>query len=133
MHLYLPPRPAYPSQPSFPTRRSSDLRPKDNCHATRESWRSENLGNPPLAREAGCGAHRPFASFQPMFLQPAIHGAAAQSQSLGCLADVAFVARESALNEIPLHFVEAHLLQLGRAASGLRAQAEVCRADGRAR
>src|SRR6266480_2308669 len=48
------------------------------------------------------------------------------------LADVAFVAGESTLDEIPLHFVEAHLLQLGRPAKSLRAQAEVCRANGRA-
>src|SRR5438552_4197255 len=73
------------------------------------------------------------ASFQPVFLQPAIHGAAAQSQSLGRLADVSFVARECALDEIAFHLVEAHLLELGGGASGLRAQTEVCRADGRAR
>src|SRR5260370_31388751 len=67
-----------------------------------------------------------------MFLKTAIHGAAAQSQSLGCLADISFVARERALDEITLNFIEAHLLQLGRAASGLRAQTEVCRAYRRA-
>src|SRR6202158_105827 len=105
---------------------------KNNSHATRESWRSANLGNPRLVRGAGCGAHRPVASFQSMFLQPAIHGAAAQPQSLGCLAYISLVAGESALEEIPLNFVEAHLLQLGRAAGGLRSQTEVCRADGRA-
>ena len=68
-----------------------------------------------------------------MFLQPAIHGAAAQSQSLRRLAHISFVARECALDEIPLNFIEAHFLQLGRAARGLRAQTEVCRADRRAR
>ena len=68
-----------------------------------------------------------------MFLQPAIHGAAAQSQSLRRLAHISFVARECALDEIPLDFIEAHFLQLGRAAGGLRAQTEVCRADGRTR
>src|SRR5258708_39082396 len=65
-----------------------------------------------------------------MFLQPAVHGAAAQSQGLGCLADVSFVTRESALNQVALHFVEAHLLQLRRSTSSLCTQAEVCRADG---
>src|ERR1700694_4987892 len=105
---------------------------KNNSHATRESWRSANLGNPRLVRGAGCGAHRPVASFQSMFLQPAIHGAAAQPQSLVCLAYIPFVAGESALDEIPLNFVKAHLLELGRATGGLRAQTEVCRADGRA-
>src|SRR6267378_2866160 len=110
----------------------SRQRRKNNSHATRESWRSANLGNPRLARGAGCGAHRPVGSFQSMFLQPAIHGAAAQPQSLGCLAYIPFVAGESALDEIPLNFVEAHLLELGRAAGGLRAQTEVCCADGRA-
>jgi len=65
-----------------------------------------------------------------MFLQPAVHGAAAQSQGLGGLADVSFVARESALNQVALHFVEAHLLQLCRSTSSLCTQAEVCRADG---
>src|SRR5229473_1687671 len=108
----------------------SRQRRKNNCHATKESWRSANLGNPLLARGAGCGAHRPVPSFQSMFLQPAIHGAAAQAQCLRRLADISFVARERALDEIPLNFVEAHLLQLGRAAGGLRAQPEVCRADG---
>src|SRR5260370_194345 len=68
-----------------------------------------------------------------MFLQPTIHGAAGQSQSLGSLADVSFVASESALNQIALHFVETHLFQFGYAASGLRAQAEVRSADRRAR
>src|SRR5437899_2224529 len=92
-----------------------------------------NRGSPPLTREAGGGGHRKVASFQSMFLQPAIHGAAAQSQSLGCLADVSFVASESALNQVALNFVEAHLFQLSRATSSLRAQAEVCRADGRSR
>src|SRR5713226_5408399 len=91
-----------------------------------------NPGSLPLTREAGGGGHRKVASFQSMFLQPAIHGAAAQSQSLGCLADISFVARESTLDEIALNFVEAHLLQVGRAASGLRSQSEVCRADRRA-
>src|SRR5260370_33811374 len=67
-----------------------------------------------------------------MLLKTAIHGAAAQCKSLGCLADISFVARERALDEITLNFIEAHLLQLGRAASGLRAQTEVRRADGRA-
>src|SRR5438093_4250314 len=92
-----------------------------------------NRGSPPLTREAGGGGHRKVASFQSMFLQPAIHGAAAQSQSLGCLADVSFVASESALNQVALNFVEAHLFQLSRATSSLRAQTEVCRADGSAR
>src|SRR3989441_7205757 len=87
--------------------------------------------SPPLTREAGGGGHRKVASFQSMFLQPAIHSAAAQSQSLGCLADVSFVASESALNQVALNFVEAHLFQLSRATSSLRAQTEVCRADGR--
>src|SRR5260370_40926411 len=40
---------------------------------------------------------------------------------------------ECALDEIAFHLVEAHLLELGGGASGLRAQTEVCRADGRAR
>src|SRR5258708_16637655 len=106
---------------------------KNNFHAIRESWRSAIRENPRLVRGAGCGAHKPVASFQSMFLQPAIHGAAAQSQSLRCLADISFVAIESALDEIALDFVEAHLLQLGRATGNLRAQAEVCCADGRAR
>src|SRR6266478_8675301 len=65
-----------------------------------------------------------------MFLQPAVHGTATQSQDLGCLADVSFVARESALNQVALHFVEAHLLELSRSTSSLGTQAEVCRADG---
>src|SRR5712692_8395045 len=77
-----------------------------------------NPGSPPLTREAEGGGHRKAASFQSMFLQPTIHGAASQSLSLGCLADVSFV--------------EAHLLQLSHATSGLRPQAEVCRANGRA-
>ena len=68
-----------------------------------------------------------------MFLQPAVHGAAAQSQSLGSLADISFVAGKCALDEISLHFVEAHLLELGRAAGGLRAQTEIRGADARAR
>src|SRR6267154_4819159 len=91
-----------------------------------------NLGTLRLMRGTGCGGRRKVASFQPMFLQPAVHGAAAQSQGLGCLADVSFVAHESALNQVALHFVEAHLLQLSRSTSRLCAQAEVCRTDGRA-
>src|SRR6202521_4361428 len=105
---------------------------KNNSHATRESWRSASLGNPPLARGAGYGAHRIVASFQSMFLQPAIHGAAAQSQGFGSLADISFVTRESALEEIALPFVEAHPLQLRRPSCSLRAQAEICCANGRA-
>src|SRR5713101_4828606 len=89
-----------------------------------------NLGSLRLMRGAGCGGHRRAASFQSMFLQPAVHGAAAQSQGLGGLADVSFVARESALNQVALHFVEAHLLQLRCSTSSLCTQAEVCRADG---
>src|SRR6266403_2452286 len=89
-----------------------------------------NLGTLRLMRGAGYGGHRKVASFQSMFLQAAVHGAAAQSQGFGCLADVSFVARESALNQVALHFVEAHLLQLGRSTSSLCTQAEVCRADG---
>src|SRR5204862_4661688 len=90
-----------------------------------------NLRTPLLARGAGPGAHRTIPSFQSMFLQPAIHGAATESQGLGCLTDVPLVSGESALDEVPLHFVEAHLLQLGRSAGGLRAQAEIRRAHGR--
>src|SRR3989475_5384658 len=90
-----------------------------------------NRGSPPLTREAGGGGHRRVACVQYMFVASAIRGAAAQSQSLGCLADVCFVASESALNQVALNFVEAHLFQLSRATSSLRAQTEVCRADGR--
>src|SRR5258708_39223985 len=89
-----------------------------------------NLGSLQLMRGAGCGGHRKVASFQSMFLQAAVHGAAAQSQSLGCLADVSFVACKSTLNQIALNFVEAHLLQLSCSTSSLCAQTEVCRADG---
>src|SRR5213082_2720503 len=72
---------------------------------------------------AGCGAHKSSASFQLMLLQPAVHGAPAQSQGFGGLADIPLVAGKCALNQILLHFVEAHLLELGGSAGGLRAQA----------
>src|SRR5215469_8227488 len=61
-----------------------------------------------------------------MLLQPPVHGAAAQSQGLGGLADVSRMTGKRALDEILLHFVEAHLLELGGGATdGLGAQAEV--------
>src|SRR5260370_24941220 len=109
------------------------MRGKKMSLARRDLGCKTSRGGPPLTREAGGGGHRKVASFQSMFLQPAIHGAAAQSQSLGSLADVSFVPGKSPLNEISFNFVKTHLLQLGRAASDLCAQTEVCRANGRAR
>src|SRR5579859_812576 len=79
---------------------------------------------------AGCGAHKSAASFQLMLLQPAVHSAAAQSKRFGGLADVPLVTGKRALDEIFLHFVEAHLFELSSSASSLCAQAKVGRADG---
>src|ERR1041384_4579121 len=60
-----------------------------------------------------------------MLLQAAVHGAAAQSKGFGRLADVSLVTGKRALDQILLHFVEAHLLELGCGAGGLSAQAEI--------
>src|SRR4029077_16630502 len=69
------------------------------------------------------------ASFQAVFLQATIHGAAAQTERFGSLADIAIVTSQRALDEVMLDFVEAHVFEAGIGADGGRAEAEIGGAD----
>src|ERR1700730_7952969 len=65
------------------------------------------------------------ASFQAVFLQAAVHRAAAQAQSFCRLAHIAVVPRQRALNQVMLHFIEAHLLEPRTGARSRGAQTEI--------
>src|SRR5579859_468979 len=84
---------------------------------------------PPPAPVAGCDARTRGVSFQTVFLQPPVHRAAAQPQRLGRLAYISVMARQGALYQVALHFVQAHLLETHCAARGSAAQAEISGAD----
>src|ERR1700680_1874124 len=65
------------------------------------------------------------ASFQAVFLQTAVHRAAAKAQSFCRLADIAVVPRERALNQVMLHFIEAHLFEPRTGARSHGAQTKI--------
>src|SRR2546429_604300 len=118
---------AKPSQKMTIKKVSVQAVPRKNFRSTEESGQPATPEGQRPALGVGSGAHTLVGSFQSMLLQPAVHGATAQSESFGGLADISFVTRKSTLNEILLDFVETHLLQLCNAAGGLRAQAEIGR------
>ena len=70
---------------------------------------------------------RSYAAYKSEALQPSIQGAAAQSQRLGGLADVAIVTGERLLDQETFDLFEAHVLDSG---DGIlrRAQSEIARA-----
>src|ERR1700722_1986805 len=97
----------------------------NTSHSRAESVRSTILVIPPPAPGAGCDVRTPGVSFQAVFLQAAIHRAAAESQRLGCLADVSVVAGECALGEGAVHFIEGHFFESNGASGRASAQAEI--------
>src|SRR4029077_14964294 len=64
-----------------------------------------------------------------VFLQPAIHRASAESKGPGRLADVSVMARQSALYQVTLHFIEAHVLEPNGAVRGTGSEAKVSGTD----
>src|SRR5437899_6635776 len=76
--------------------------PRKNFRSTEESGQPATPEGQRPALGVGSGAHTLVGSFQSMLLQPAVHGATAQSESFGGLADISFVTRKSTLNEILL-------------------------------
>ena len=72
------------------------------------------------------------ASFQAMFLQAAVHGAAAEAQRFRGLTHIAVVAGQCALYEVMLDVVEAHVFKARSRAGGGCAQSEIGGANQRA-
>src|SRR6266849_69035 len=68
---------------------------------------------------------------QPVSLQPAVQGAAAETQGFGRLADVAIEARHRLLDEEAFDFLEAHVLD-SRALIAIDAEPELAEPDDRA-
>src|SRR5690348_6897933 len=68
---------------------------------------------------------RGSASFQAVLLQTAIHCAATQAESFGGLADVAVVARERALNQVMLYFVQTHFFEPRAGTRRRRTQSQI--------
>src|SRR5271154_2004727 len=84
---------------------------KRSCRSTAESARRGNREVRLPVRAVGCGARSLNASFQSIFLQPPVHGAAAEAQGPRGFADVAVMTREGALNQITLHVIKVHFFE----------------------